>query len=858
MSTPTLLIEDGFKSDPTVALSATTWTDTTGFAQTFRLRTGRSSELDDFTAGSQSRQLDNKDRRFDPTYTQVNYLNLPGVDDANASTPDAAALDIAGDIDVRWFGRADDWTPASIQRFLAKAGISATAGGYTLRLNTDGTIGLQWSDGTSGFSTISTVAVAFADGTDGAVRATMDVDDGAGNRVITFYTSTDGGETWTQLGATVTTAGTTSIGDATADLKVGTTLAGNQPFAGRCYTIEARDGIDGTVVANPDFRDQLGGPSSFTDSTGKIWTVGGAATIADISYVPYVKPMRRVRVRATHNAVTYDLWSGFTTGWPQTYEPPNASNITVGGVDAFEVLANVAAPSSVYAVEVANSEPRGWWRLGETSDSVWADASGNGNDAEVSLDLKSAATGGLGSFESDGAANLDENRHGRTVSKAHRVVTNPFTLEWIMAFQGEEPVGGQTKHHIVFAQGLSPGTGLKVAIFRGATLDNYEVEVLIGALDRSVLFRPPKSSEPQHVVIVGGPGSSNVDLYINGVEVAAFSSAAGATIPAWEANLSIGGPPGFSGDPDLVDQDALFKGTLDEIAHYNVALSSATIATHYEALTAPWDGDTSGERLGRILDVIGWPATDRVIDTGQSILGPEPLGGSALDALKRVAAAEDGRLFIDGDGKVTFLNRHHTLLDTTIVATWGDDGAAGELPYSTDGFEIKNDRDLIRNAASGHRPGGATQTHEDPTSSASFTRRDFSVGEVAVRNDSELRNRLEYTVDKYKDPVTRIESIVIHPAKAPSPPATWTSNQLWAAALGAKIGQRHRVKRRPQSVGDAIDLEVIVEGVEHRVGTSVQGAIADWETVLYLSPADTKKYWVLGTSELGVDTRLGY
>ena len=110
------------------------------------------------------------------------------------------------------------------------------------------------------------------------MRGTLDVDDGAGNRVYKFYTSTTG-RTWTQLGATVTTAGTTSIFDGTRIVTIGADSAGTGSLAaGKCYAAQVRASIDGAAVANFDPRRYTGG-TTFTAPTGEVWTLNGAASI---------------------------------------------------------------------------------------------------------------------------------------------------------------------------------------------------------------------------------------------------------------------------------------------------------------------------------------------------------------------------------------------------------------------------------------------------------------------------------------------------------------------------------------------------------------------------------------------------
>jgi hypothetical protein len=91
----------------------------------------------------------------------------------------------------------------------------STAGRGWLQLGTTGFLQLNWSEDASG-STAKTAnsTVAFASlvaGTKYTFRATLDIDNGAGAYEVKFYSSTNGGSTWTQLGSTVTGPSTTTI-----------------------------------------------------------------------------------------------------------------------------------------------------------------------------------------------------------------------------------------------------------------------------------------------------------------------------------------------------------------------------------------------------------------------------------------------------------------------------------------------------------------------------------------------------------------------------------------------------------------------------------------------------------------------
>lgn len=203
----------------------------------------------------------------------------------SASTPDVAALDVTGDIDIRVQVAMADWTPAASSILLAKRAGTGGQRSFLFFVNTNGTLSLNtYLDGTLGTAVggSSSTAPGFADGTPHWVRVTLDVDNGASQRVYRFFTSEDG-VTWTQLGTTQTVAGATTIFASTATLRVGRDDDGLASTTGTFYRAQFRNGIDGTVVANPDFRQAVIGATTHTDSTGKVWTIAGTGSFAENS-----------------------------------------------------------------------------------------------------------------------------------------------------------------------------------------------------------------------------------------------------------------------------------------------------------------------------------------------------------------------------------------------------------------------------------------------------------------------------------------------------------------------------------------------------------------------------------------------
>lgn len=210
-------------------------------------------------------------------------LTLPGAAGSYASTPDSVANSITGDIDIRVFCRLPDYTPAAESALIGKLDNTARRS-YALTISNTGFLRFYTSpDGTAGsqLTGISTLAVTglVTDGNPIWLRVTLDVNDGAGNRVYQFFTSTDG-STWSQLGTTVTTAGATSIADTTSIVEIGALITGTaNPLNGLVYQAQIYNGINGTLAVNFTPTLTQAGQTSFVSSTGELWTLNGSARL---------------------------------------------------------------------------------------------------------------------------------------------------------------------------------------------------------------------------------------------------------------------------------------------------------------------------------------------------------------------------------------------------------------------------------------------------------------------------------------------------------------------------------------------------------------------------------------------------
>lgn len=210
-------------------------------------------------------------------------LLLPGASGDYASTPDHASLDIVGDIDLRVDATRADWGETGTFTLVGKYDTGTNQRSYRVTAITGGIVRFQYSTNGTGFVSVdSTVALPVTSGRI-AIRVTFDVDNGASGHDVTFYTATTMEGPWSQLGSVVTTAGTVAFFSGSAALEAGSSSGGTANlWAGTVHAAEVRDGIDGTVVANPDFAAQSNRDTSFVDAAGRTWTVNGNAEIAGV------------------------------------------------------------------------------------------------------------------------------------------------------------------------------------------------------------------------------------------------------------------------------------------------------------------------------------------------------------------------------------------------------------------------------------------------------------------------------------------------------------------------------------------------------------------------------------------------
>jgi hypothetical protein len=211
------------------------------------------------------------------------YLLLPGDEPSGLTTPDHASLGVT-DLDLRIEVALDDYT--ATQELAARYVATGNQRHFNFRLVNGGQMWLEWyPDGTlaSQKSAGSLPVVPANPRQRIALRVVLDVNNGSGGHLVSFYWApTIGATVWTLLDTDTAGAGTTTLIDGTAGLQLGTNTAviGNGT-KGRIYAMELWDGATATRKVRLDFTTAKAGDTSFTDTDGLVWTLAGAASLSN-------------------------------------------------------------------------------------------------------------------------------------------------------------------------------------------------------------------------------------------------------------------------------------------------------------------------------------------------------------------------------------------------------------------------------------------------------------------------------------------------------------------------------------------------------------------------------------------------
>ncbi|GGZ80233.1 hypothetical protein ACFOOM_07550 [Streptomyces echinoruber] len=543
------------------------------------------------------------------------FLRLPGGTGDAASTPHVAALAITGDIDVRVDALLVNWLDAAdglrTTQIIGKLG-SATADKAWFLGVRNNRLYFEWSpDGSSALGASSTVELVVPPSGRLAVRATLDVDNGAGGRTITFYTCTTGGTAgpWTQLGAPVVQAGTTSIFNATnASLRIGqATGTAMTNAAGRCMSAEVRNGIGGTAVANPVFTAQPIGTTSFADAAGRTWTLDGGAQITN----------RRTR------------FVGEVSSWPSRWDV-SGKDVRVP-IEAAGILRRYGqgnkALDSTLRRRIPSGGPLAYWPMedGAAATQFYSPIAGVQPLKQQGFDFAS-----------------DDSLAG---SRALPAVKGGATLSGNVP----APAGSATGWHTEFIYFLSagPATARTVLQWYGTgTVKRWQLQLKTNEADifgydgdNNVVTSSLLNMTGQGIFgawtrwqLYAVQNGSNVDWTVRFIPIGGAGAGATTTFAGSVGRISgLAGPNGYSSDLDGL-----------KLGHIAVFTTPNTVI--YNNADLAFAGETAGTRIRRLAAEEGKPVMVFGDVTDEELVGPQA-AKEFLDLVEEAADVDGGILY---------------------------------------------------------------------------------------------------------------------------------------------------------------------------------------------------------------------
>jgi hypothetical protein len=566
-------------------------------------------------------------------------------------------------------------------------------------------------------------------------------------------------------------------------------------------------------------------------------------------YYGALTPLRPVRIRAQYGAgATTNLFFGWIEQWPQTYDNPTDATVTVTASDGFKVLNLITLPS-YWEYQVRTDGPTAWFRFDDGTapttafesisalfNGVWKTNAGAATTGASSESLVVDDTSVSALF--DGTDFIEIPQASFTFGFTDYLAK---TVEcWISTTtttNGSYGIFYKPGYEFTVAIGMIVAGGVGTIQGQWGTVGGVN---LTNAETSAVTVNDGK---PHHILLRWDYNTSAHQLWVDGV-LATTSTSFSNSEPT-ETNIVVG-KAYTSSATSTYNMASGFVGTIDELAFYNTkALTTTQIANHYAIGVGTYGaGQRTDQRISDVLNMAQWMTDGTDLNTGSgTVQAIATQGKNPLALAQESETAEQGRLFIDRDGKVEFISRNALATTSTYNTsqyTFGD--STGELGYTSLQFEF-NDR-LIFNRSVVGRSNGPTATFNDTTSQGQYFIRTSDVTDLIVDTDQQIIDIANARLSAYAQPKLRVEQLTFTPRQSPV--------ALYPVAIGVEIGTRITVNRRPQGVGSLISKQVIVEGISHTITPD------GWETTFTLSPVfvatfilDSATFGVLDSNQLG-------
>jgi hypothetical protein len=182
----------------------------------------------------------------------------------------------------------------------------------------------------------------------------------------------------------------------------------------------------------------------------------------------------------------------------------------------------------------------------------------------------------------------------------------------------------------------------------------------------------------------------------------------------------------------------------------NAQITSVTDATA---------GQTTGTRIGKILNQVGWPSSQRDIDTGQTTVQVDPGNlRTSLGALQTIESTEYGALYMDAFGNVVFQDRQLTSSSVAGTPTVFNDNGTG-ISYNNALWKL--DDTLVFNKASVTRVGGTAQIASNQDSIDKYFLHSYQEQNLLMESDTNALDNARAYVASRAETAIRCDAVTL-------------------------------------------------------------------------------------------------
>jgi hypothetical protein len=570
------------------------------------------------------------------------------------------------------------------------------------------------------------------------------------------------------------------------------------------------------------------------------------------AYYPNIKRSVPVRVRATANSTTYDVFRGWATKWT----PMFPGSVDTGSVVSFEMsdLLGVLDKNTLLTRVAHTALTLGatvLWPLWEGGDGEDASLFGSLTQSTYwALTRRSVGWGGkvtpLAVSGPDGEAGaalfepasstdgayLQAIARGVTIADAYEGTLffwlnsdgDPDAAEGadfpaceVAAFAGSLfTTSDSVFFRIDTAGGLSAVIeGGTPTLYGGTVTHHSGVKALSTELSGWTSVA---------LVMTGDITNKTFNLYVNGVLRDTWTGALTMAFPKYGVR--------FGGNAT----DGMYHGALAYVGKAP-AWSAADVAEFHAAGYNGFRGERPEDRIVRLCEWAGVPSafasTSTIADVGVSRMGRAEVAGKTVHALlQEVATTDAGVVWAGRDGTVKFHSRFRRRVPSTYTYSLAMDYIVSPNPTLDDSSLSERG-----NAVScSHADTGSTFVHRNTASIAQYGEYGASVS-VNSLSYHEARARAQWQAGKTDSESLRWDNLVIDLSAVPAAVA--------AGVLSLDIGDVLRVSGIPSVISTSSTVDLWVEGITHSVNKG-RHAVS-----IATSPTATESRWILGDATAG-------